>query len=311
MKPSCPNIRLRLRFFCFVLFLFSQHEPLSAAITVQTADGRVLSGEVDEKTGDQLLWIRQQKEQILLTTSVRWSAITAAADASGALPLDQLPQILRGQANSEPPLFLAQLAADNVPPDCQGNCLPAPPQPGRRIAPARKPRVRSLDVEAFLVNLDRDVEPDGLELVIAALDDHGQPVPVKGSLYVRLWGERIQPHGSLVRYEDLQKWTQSVVPVDFTDGVASYALRFRTVRPEFDLGLHSEAMVNVRLGVFGQGNIAASVPVQIRNFNPFRDRLQLTHGSRFLPNELTGSVRHQLPHRTHTRQLRNRHFRHH
>ncbi len=168
------------------------------AITVQTADGRVLTGEVDEQTDERLLWIRQTKEQIVLTTSVAWSAITSATDSGEILPLDQLPALLLGQANSEPIGFLVQQVAYYAPSDCSGDCFPR--RPTRRILPTRPPQVRSLSVEAHLVNLDRDVEPDGLQVVIATLDEHGVPVPVKGSLYIRLWGERIRPHGSHVRY---------------------------------------------------------------------------------------------------------------
>jgi hypothetical protein len=104
-----------------------------------------------------------------------------------------------------------------------------------------------------------------------------------------------------VRYENLQTWSQPVAPIDFHDGVASYALRFRTVRPESDWRLHSDALVNVRLGVFGQGNFEASVPVAIRKFNPVRDRLQLTRGSRFFPGEVTQAGRRWFPNRSHSR----------
>ena len=276
-----------------LLAALSSGKPLSAAVTVQTTDGRVLTGEVDEQTDDQLLWIRQEQESILLTTSIPWSALLSATDNGKTLPLDQLHELLGHQASSEPVGFLVKQVVYQAPLDCQNHCLPI--QPARHSAQTPIAQVRSLRVEAFLVNLDRDIEPDGLELVIAALGEHGVPVPVKGSLYIRLWGEHIQSHGSLARYEDMEQWSQPVEPVDFKDGVASYALRFRTIRPELDVRLHSEALVNVRLGVFGQGNFSASVPVHIRAFNPFRDRLRLTRGSRFLPDEHTHESRHQLP----------------
>ncbi len=280
---------------CSLLVAASVTKPLFAAITVQTAKGRVLTGKVDEQTDDQLLWIRQEDQQILLTTSVPWSTIVAASEDGENLPLDQLPTLLRARTTSEPSLgFSVQRVAYHAPADCQGTCQ-------SRLVPRRTAQVRSLNVEAFLVNLDQDVEPDGLELIVSALDEHGLPVPVKGSLSVELWGERIHSHGSLVRYENLERWTQPVVPVDFSNGVVSYAFRFRTTQPEQDTGLHSDALVQVRLGVFGEGNFSASAPVQIRRFNPFRDRLQLTRGSRFLPNERTQEGRHQLPYRTPTR----------
>ena len=279
-RPTCL-----FAFVCCAFTLLSISRPLVAAITVQTSDGRVLTGEVDEQTDERLLWIRQTKEQIVLTTSVAWSAITSVTDGGEILPLDQLPALLHGQANSEPMGFLVQRVAYYALSDCQGDCFPR--HSTRRLLPSRPPQVQSLSVEAHLVNLDRDVEPDGLELVIAALDEHGVPVPVKGSLYIRLWGERIRSSGSLDRHEDLEQWTQPVMPADFIDGIASYAIRFRKSHPASDVGLHPEALLNVRLGVFGQGNFSASVPVQIRAFNPFRDRLQLNRGTRYFPGEVT------------------------
>jgi hypothetical protein len=153
-------------------------------------------------------------------------------------------------------------------------------------------RITSVEVDAVLVNRDRDVEPDGLEIVVAAVDLYGNSVPVRGDIYARLWGERMWPNGSHDRFETLQRWNQPVALHDFRDGVARYYLPFRTVRPEFDVALHPDALLNVRLGVPGAGNFEASVPVHIRHFNPIRDRLQLREGSRFFRNELSEEVRH-------------------
>ena len=269
MKNFCRVLSL-----CVLVFSSPQ---VRATVTVQTVDGREITGVVDAETDGEQLWIRQQDEQIVLTTSVAWSSILTATQDGKALPLDGLAEVLQSQATPE----------QQLPYILEPVSYTAPALPLRR----RMPRVRSLQVEAFLVNLDRDVEPDGIEVVIAALDVHGQPVPVKASLYARLWGERDQPPGNLVGFEELGSWTQPVMPVDFNDGVASYALRFRTVEPERDVRLRPDAIVNVRLGVFGQGNFEASAPVQIRAFNPLRDRRQQFRGTRFFPGELTGGSR--------------------
>jgi len=281
-------------------FLAAMCAVATAEVTVLTTDDRVLVGEVDAETDEQFLWIRQQSDQISLTTSVPWTAIKAASVNGEEILRDDVRSLQSLQTEAEPIGFVVQQAVHVTHSDCQGDCLPA----ASTLRSARRRKVQSLSVDAFLVNFDRDVEPDGIELVIAALDERGLPVAIRGSLSVKLWGERIQPHGSLVQYENLQRWSQPVKTIDFdADGVASYALQFRTVRPAFDLGLHSEALVNVRLGVVGQGNFAASAPVQIRRFNPFRDRLEQTTGGRYLPDELTEEVRHYLPQRTFTRQL--------
>lgn len=295
---------LKILSVCLALFVGAELSYALAEVTIQTRDGRVISGEVDAETDGKLLWIRQEKEQIQLTTSVRWNEIVAAFAGEAELPVDQLAEILGAQATEAAPLRFVHQVSYQQPAVCE-NCGPQPQAGIGRLTP--RSRVRSLDIEAYLVNMDRDVEPDGLELVVAAVDERGLPVPVSGSLSARLWGERIQPHGSLVRYEDLQRWSQRVRTEDFdADGLASYRLRFRTINPELDRGLHSDALINVRLSVSGQGNFEASVPVQIRAFNPVRDRLQLTRGGRFLPDELTQRTRRQLPHRTHTRSLRSR-----
>jgi len=251
---------------------------------VHTTDGRELTGEVDVETDDTQLWVRQTSERIVLTTSVPWSSIASASQAGKMLPQQELPTILRKQATSSEPVgFLVQQTAYQIPTSCQGNCLP-------QVAERQQRRVHSLGVEAFLVNLDRDVEPDGLELLVAALDEQGIPIAVRGSLDVRLWGQRFERRNSQVRFEDLQQWAQPVARKDFVDGVASYALRFRGVQPQRDAELRSGALANVRLGVFGEGNFSASVPVRIREFNPVRDQRQIYRGTRFFPGEITAAA---------------------
>ncbi|MEM8945444.1 MAG: hypothetical protein AAGD11_09685 [Planctomycetota bacterium] len=295
------------RIFCligsFAAAILVSPNGAIAEFTIQTNDGRIFTGEVDDQTNEHRLWLRQESEQIMLTSSFAWTEIAAATDGERDLAGKSIPTAIQALATSEPEGFLLQPSIDPVVVACS-DCETHP-----RNGPARDSRrrpVRSLEMEAFLVNLDRDVEPDGIQLAIAALDEQGLPVSVKGSLAVRLWGERIQPHGSLVRYESIEQWSQRVDVEDFVDGTASYPMRFRRVNPEFDTALHADALVNVRLSVFGQGNFEASVPVQIRAFNPVRDRLQLTRGSRLFPDELTENVRRQLPHRTYTRRVRTR-----
>ncbi len=250
-----------------------------AAVEIHTADGRVLAGEVDSRTTADHLWVRQESDGIILVTPVRWTSIASASIDGEPTDVAQLAE-RSGQLASETRFgFLAEY--DPKP-------QPHPP------APLQLPtgRITSLEIEAVLVNLDRDVEPDGYELLIGAVDEYGQSVPVKGSLYVRLMGERNVHHTGRIRFEDLQQWSQPVKPHDFIDGVAAYVLPFRAFNPEFDDELRPDAQLTVRLGVFGEGNFAATIPVPLWQFNPFKDRLQMFEGSRFFRDELTGRVRH-------------------
>ena len=252
---------------------------LRAAVTIQTADGRELRGEIDERTTDETLWIRQEEEAIVLATSVDWSAVAGAAIDGEAIDtaalFAQWPQL-----QSVGP---ARKLSETMELVASGEQRRLPLQIARRIV--------AIEIEAFLINMDRYVEPDGLSLRIAAIDVDGRPVPVRGSITARLVGERDELRTGRVRFEELQRWSQSVCLEDFEQGVANYPLRFRTVRPEFDWELIPVALLNVRLGVVGQGNYEASIPVELRQFNPFRDQLQQFERSRFLPNELTGRVR--------------------
>lgn len=250
-----------------------------ADVEIHTVDGRVLAGEVDSRTTADHLWIRQESNHIILATPVRWDSIASATIDGEPVDVAQLTD--RSDQLASETRFGFLIEYDPVQPPHQLVTLPPPVG-----------RITSLEIEAVLVNLDRDVEPDGYELVIAAIDEYGQSVPVKGSLFVQLMGERNIHHTGRIRFENFERWNQPVAPHHFVDGVAAYVLPFRAFHPEFDDELRPDAQLSVRLGVFGEGNFAATVPVPLWQFSPFRDRLQMFAGSRFFRDELSHRVRH-------------------
>jgi hypothetical protein len=252
-----------------------------ADVEILTADGRVLAGEVDARTTADQLWVRQQSENIVLTTSVRWTAIASAKVDGQPIEVAQLAERSDQLASELGTRFFS----------VRPLASPAPPSEQPTAVQPRSGRITSIEIEAVLVNLDRDVEPDGYELAIVAIDEYGHEVPVKGSIYARLMGERNVHHTGRIRFEVFETWTQPVTPHHFKDGVAMYVLPFRAFKPEFDDELRPDAQLNVRLGVFGEGNFAATTPVPLWNFSPYRDRLQMFEGSRFFRNELSGRVR--------------------
>ena len=250
-----------------------------AAVEVQTTDGRKLSGVVDARTDAQQLWLRLEEEGIILSTSVEWNMVGMATIDGREVTAEELRQQANQLASPQAKGFLVEYG-------------PALKSIQTQDLPDGVGRITSLEIEARLVNLDRTVEPDGFEIAIAAIDDLGQQVPVRGNLYIRLQGERNVHHSGRIRFEDLERWSQPVSPHDFEDGVAVYAVKFRDFAPEFDDELRPEAQLNVRLGVFGQGNYSATVPVLLWEFSPFRDRLQMFEGSRFFRDEVTRRPRH-------------------
>jgi hypothetical protein len=130
---------------------------------------------------------------------------------------------------------------------------------------------------------------------IAALDDAGAPMAVRGNLTARLYGEHRPGSVRDVTFGTLDEWTQPVTAVDFASGVATYELRFRRTAPEWQFDLLPDALVEVSLLAFGEGRFSASAPVVIRAFNPLRDNQQLLLKSRFLPREHHGPPPSSMP----------------
>jgi len=269
--------RLAWIVFCSLSAMFAGEAR--ATVTVQTVDGRELVGEIDERTNAEQLWIRREAKPIVLATSVRWDSIVNATMDGKRVEVATLAETWPG-LKSRGPEGIFSLAAGVPSVVGQTRSRPRP----------RRAKIAALEIDAILVNLDRDVEPDGFELVITALDRHGRSVPVRGTLSARLVGERDKEHLGGIRFDELQRWSRPVACADFEEGLASYRLRFRTVRPEFDWELIPYALLHVRLGVYGEGNFEASVPVMIRQFNPLRDQMQKYSRSRFFRGELTEQV---------------------
>jgi hypothetical protein len=247
-----------------------------ARVAVRTADGRELGGVVDARTNDAELWIRSEQGPVVMATGVAWDAVTSAVVDGQTVDAATLQERSSGLATEGSPSFLGPAGSALI---------------SNRSGPGfvRRARVRNLQiVDACLANLDRDVEPDGLTVTIAAIGDDGRPMAVRGSLTARLFGENRPNDAAVVAFPELDHWTQPVTTRDFVDGLATYELRFRGTAPEWQWDLLPDAVLDVTVGAFGQGNYAASAPVVVRQFNPLRDHQQLRYGSRFMPNELRG-----------------------
>jgi hypothetical protein len=255
-------------------------------IGVETADGRALRGVVDARTDESTLWLRQEEDGIVLSVPVSWKTILSAAVGDEAMGVEELRR-RRGELASEGPRWL--IPEVETPAVAGSAKPPAVVQAGYWGAVGGRVRVRNLDVvSACLMNLDRDVAPDGIEVSIVAVGD-GAPVAVRGSLRAELFGEsgaagrERQPEFGV-----LDRWSERVRAEDFVDGVATYCLPFRRAAPEWQFDLLPDAVITVQLGATGHGNFSATAPVVLREFNPLRDDLQQHRGTRFLPNEVEG-----------------------
>jgi hypothetical protein len=258
-------------------------------VAVETRDGRALSGVVDSRSDEQTLWLRREETAIVLRVPIAWDDLsTANVDGTAIYVAD-----LRERREE-----LASAGATQLIPEVEVGTAGAGAKPqalgGTSYWPVsgRMVRVRNLDiVQARLVNLDRDVAPDGLQVSIVAIGDDGAPVAVRGSLRAELFGERrslSRERREDLDFDELGRWSERVQAEDFVNGMASYCLPFRTTAPEWEFDLMPDAVLTVQLGASGHGNFSASVPVVLRKFNPLRDDLQQYQGTRFLPNEVVG-----------------------
>lgn len=253
-------------------------------VTVKTFDDREFTGVVDERTDDQALWLRREEHGVVLTTAVPWGELTTAAVDKAPVEVAALRDDSRSMATTATLTLAAEvnnpLTVSALGSFAGGVC---PPSAGR------PPRVRNIEILAVgLVNVDRDVEPDGLEVTIAAIGDDGRPMSVRGNLAAELTGERRSLERPEVEFNTLGRWSEPVRHSDFVEGATTYILPLRMTAPEWEFDLLPDAVLTVRLGAAGHGNFAASAPVLLREFSPLRDNLQQAWGTRFTPGELTG-----------------------
>lgn len=254
------------------------------SVQVELADGRSVRGVVDSRSDDMQLWVRQEEGAVVLATAVAWSEVSTATLGGTEIDVAELKK-RGGEAATVGP----RLAEAKVSEAVGTGALSG--RPLVHGATKRSRRVRSVEiVDAYLVNLDRDVEADGLLVSIAAIDDAGAPVVVRGNFTARLYAERRPAHFTEVEFAVRDDWSQPVEASDFVEGLATYELRFRKTAPEWQFDLLPDAVLEVRLGAYREGNFAASAPVIIREFNPLRDNRQGFYGTRFLPRELHGRV---------------------
>ncbi len=273
------------RFIALVLFVgvvASPHAWLIAeeapapVVVIETTSGQTLRGVVDDRSDERALWVRQEEGNVALSTPIAWKDLVEASVDGNELGVSDLRERLDALATAGPQLGELEFAKTQA------------AATGALLAP-RTPRVRNLEiVGAGLVNLDRDVEPDGIAVTIVAVGFDGLPVAVRGSFRAELHGERRSVGDPAPRLEELGRWTQRVQSEDFVDGAATYCLPLRRVAPEWEFDVLPDAVITVQLGATGHGNFSASAPVVLRQFNPLRDDLQQWERTRFVPNEVRG-----------------------
>lgn len=208
--------------------------PPQSVVAVTTREGRVVRGRIDPRSDDRFLWLVAEAEGIVVA-----SRLTDA-------------QIVRVEPSAAP--TLPPRWSDTQPHDGSDSPQTLPQAvPAEVVPPADSSRVKSLAVFAHLENWDDDPQPDGLRLYVVPRSDRGELVRTAGTVTARLAVYRGNWRGSRGRFGNEETWSRPIGRNDFGPHGAVVDLPFRNLQPEQDGEILPLAVLDVRLGVPGQG----------------------------------------------------------
>jgi hypothetical protein len=272
--------------------LTPQH-PQEDAISVEVTSGRTFTGQLSARTDADRLWLQSGQDSAVLLRPIQWDRVVQVHVADRDLSGDEFREIVR-TVKPEAPARQERTAGSReiiIAGPAQSEEPPPPTGSGTGQLP-ETPRVRSLAVYAAAANWDGDVEVDGLLVHVYPQDETGAVIPAHGTIQFDLTGQQEGEFKAWRAPATLGRWTRPVRLQDFGLEGAVYRLPFQNVHPEFDLDVDPHAALHARLSVPGQGTFETTEStLRIRPYSAVRDRLQLSTGRRFFPQERTGQGR--------------------
>ena len=263
-------------------------------VRVRLGDGRTLTGEVDADTAKDLLWLHMTAPSIAISSSIPWSQIIAVHYGGRELSAADFRPLAEKLKSKFPCDFLSSetpqeggvsKATDTGSHSQHGLCSAFEAAAYR---PSQNQKVCSLRIEATLARWDQYVDATGVEVRIFPLAQDGSIVPVDATLDVRLIGMRLGGPSTREVFPELGSWGEMVHGSDYGTWGAVYRFRFQNVHPEFDFNFTDSGLVNVKLGVSGQGIFEASESITLRPSSWLRDELQQREHKRFFSAVRTG-----------------------
>ena len=271
------------------------------SVVVETASGRVFSGQIDRGTTRERLVVRSGTSDMYLVRPIDWSRVTRVR--IDGKPFDPAQLIAHFDAEGWPSRVEELPPSPTVAPPLPSPPVPNPP-PARPPGPSDAfpeeqtrgaagaddwPAARSLHIEASVGKWSGYVDNDGVVVRVYPLDAYGAVVPVEGMLEVDLIGSQ---SASMTRgdpFPQLARWAQRISLADVGPDGATFRFPYQAWHPEFDLQLGSTGAVHARLSVPGQGVFDDTADmVWVRPYSFTRDRLQMHTGGRFFaPQERT------------------------
>lgn len=184
---------------------------------------------------------------------------------------------------------------------------PAPPKPmprQKKTVSVIRPHapIQSLRIRAVPISASGKVDWDALAVAVSAVDRHGNPTPVHGTLRVTLWGQKqrlVRSHGEQFfgqpgRVAKIASWTRRLDPSALPAGQRQSTLNLPLPRPlpDHDLSWAPFGELHVQLLAPGAGVFETTERnILLRHQSPLRDRQLIETGSRFFPNEATHDSR--------------------
>jgi hypothetical protein len=294
MKTSLPTSLLCGLLLCLVGFsgragvelALGQDSQQADTISVRVASGRVFVGQLDARTDAGQLWLRSGHDSLVLLRPIQWDRVVQVSVADQDLSGEEFRQIVRTVKPADP-ASETRVAGPKEITITGGHESDVAPE-AVRAEPPELPRVRSLAIDAAVANWDADVEVDGLVVHVYPLDEGGRLIPARGTLQFDLTGQREGEFRHWQAFSPLGQWTEQARAEDYGPQGVVYRLPFRGIHPEFDLAVAPHAALHARLSVPGLGTFETTESMlRIRPYSAVRDRLQLSTGSRFFPQERT------------------------
>jgi hypothetical protein len=229
-------------------------------VTVWARDGRTMSGEVDNRTDDQALWLRFASPSVVLVSALPWDNVARVQWGERHYDAVGFRELAPKLASELPKDFFERAQAERLHPPRNVN--------GRlyRVPPMRRtPQAVSLVVHARAANWDADAENDGLELVIAPKSSTGDITPLGGQLAIALVGTRYRKAPRESAGRRLGGWSQRVRVEHFGPHGAVYRLPFQSFHPGQDLSVAPSGLLQVRLTASRHPDLHATSPVRLRD----------------------------------------------
>jgi hypothetical protein len=269
-------------------------EQITRAVRLKLIDGRIVAGTVNERTSESELWLHFHHPNLQMSAAFRWDQVESAMYFGRTLTPEELYRLAHQLKTAAPPpppfhpLHGAELGPlydfrslhgprsphgvlprsfrgirDNLDHDYHG---PRAGQTGRVV---------SLQAIARLAQWDSDAEIDGVELRVQPITSDGRLIPVNGNISASMHAATRPRYESERPTEELERWNESIRAEDFGPDGAIVRLPFRRRWPDRDLNTSNNGRVQVRLGVPGHGTFDATIPLNIRSIDPYRDHQQL------------------------------------